>query len=64
MSQMQLSVTESLMVSSEQSYWDGYVAGVAAAADHAKRLGLQKLLSSKSPQPEAPNPDLAPIPAL
>lgn len=51
MQKVQLSVEDGMSVASDQAYWDGFAAGVAAAADHAKRLGVQRIIKSQPPAP-------------
>jgi hypothetical protein len=54
---IQLTVEESLVLSQDNGYWDGYAAGVAAAAEHAKRLALNKLIQSRKPEPPPAQPE-------
>lgn len=56
MNKLQLSVEDSLAVARDQSYWDGFAAGVASAADHAKRLSIQKIIDAKQSAPAQPDP--------
>lgn len=51
MDKVLLTVQESLQFAKDSAYWEGYAAGVAGAASHAKQLLLNKIVQSRNPTP-------------
>lgn len=46
-----LSVGQAIDYKGRTAYWDGFVAGAKAAADHAKALILRDMLAPAQPSP-------------
>lgn len=60
--QIHLTVEQAISVAQESAYWDGLVAGVKLAADHAKQLTLKGIAESRkvqqAPQPQSDTPPI------
>jgi hypothetical protein len=59
--QIKLTAEESQVFSAQSQYWEGFLAGAQAAAEQAKRLILQQILSSRNPDSPPAQPEVADV---
>lgn len=58
MSKVGLTVPESIKYAEDGGWWDGFAAGVQAAAEAAKSRNLAQLIAAKQQQPKQEVPDV------